>query len=74
MNLLELIFDRFKQKNECLNENEKIYLFENLNQLIKNKSLINLINQFDSFRLIESLASLKGILLDLETCPVIKVI
>ena len=73
MNSLELILGRFKQKNESLNENDKFYLFKNLNKIIKNKSLLNLINQFDQSRLAKVFASLKEILLDLNTHLIIKV-
>jgi hypothetical protein len=73
MNSLELILKRFKQKNESLNENDKFYLFKNLNKIIKNKSLLNLINQFDQSRLAKVFASLKEILLDLDTHLIIKV-
>ena len=73
MNSLELILERFKQKNESLNENDKFYLFKNLNKIIKNKSLLNLINQFDQSRLAKVFASLKEILLDLNTHLIIKV-
>ena len=73
MNSLELILERFKQKNESLNENDKFYLFKNLNKIIKNKSLLNLINQFDQSRLAKVFASLKEILLDLDTHLIIKV-
>lgn len=73
MNSLELILECFKQKNESLNENDKFYLFKNLNKIIKNKSLLNLINQFDQSRLAKVFASLKEILLDLNTHLIIKV-
>jgi len=73
MNSLELILECFKQKNESLTENDRFYLFKNLNKIIKNKSLLNLINQFDQSRLAKVFASLKEILLDLNTHLIIKV-
>jgi hypothetical protein len=73
MNSLELILECFKQKNESLTENDRFYLFKNLNKIIKNKSLLNLINQFDQRRLAKVFASLKEILLDLNTHLIIKV-
>jgi hypothetical protein len=73
MNSLELILECFRQKNESLTENDRFYLFKNLNKIIKNKSLLNLINQFDQSRLAKVFASLKEILLDLNTHLIIKV-
>ena len=73
MNSLELILECFKQKNESLTEDDRFYLFKNLNKIIKNKSLLNLINQFDQSRLAKVFASLKEILLDLNTHLIIKV-
>ncbi len=73
MNSLELILECFKQKNESLTEDDRFYLFKNLNKIIKNKSLLNLINQFDQRRLAKVFASLKEILLDLNTHLIIKV-